>query len=696
MKNKILIAIIALIFMILSAVPYTAMAEAPYRAYVYDEWGQSKASPNGYLPDKTYTGAEAGAEHFNEPQDMFVEGDLIYIADSGNSRIVILNKQFQKVDVINQLTWNGKAVALKHPTGIFVTKDGTLYVADEGRVLRVNQQKVIELVIEKPDHPLIAKDFQFKPIKLAVDEAGRIYALSEGQFFGLMQFDSEGEFLGYFGSNKVEVTPYVVLETFWKRILSKEQRDSMAKLLPIEYSNLEIGTDGFVYTTTIISQNSREEIKKLNPLGNNVLVSENGGSDFGDKEITIKQAVKQDTSFVDLAINRDGFIAGLDRTRGHVFEYDEEGNPVTVFGALGNQQGTFLQPTAVAYLDNSLLVLDSGKRNITRFVLTEYGKLVHDATVLYKQGSYEEAAVLWRSVAKRNMNNNAAYIGIAKALENAGKYEEALPYYRLGAERKGYSESYTQVRIQTVREHMPYIMTILGLALFGYYGFKGYRFATRSKRRVSTLKLPVVFRKKVNPFRCLLHPFDGFYVVKEERKGSVIIAGVIVLVFFIASIMHRQNTGFIFNEHNLNDLNILLIAAKTIILYLLWVACNWAVATWMEGEGKATEIGIISAYSLIPYIVALLLATSLSNVLVGEEGIFLNYILVISMLWSGILLLIGLLTVHDYGFVRTLRSILLTFVAMGIVVFLAVLFYTLFQQAYVFLSTIYNELLFRL
>lgn len=682
--------------MILSAVPYTAMAEAPYRAYVYDEWGQSKGSPNGYLPDKTYTGAEAGAEHFNEPQDMFVNNDLIYIADSGNSRIVILDKQFRKVDVINELSLNGKTVVLKHPTGIYVTKAGTLYVADEGRVLRVNQQKEIELVIEQPNHPLIAKDFQFKPIKVAADEAERIYVLSEGQFFGLMQFDSEGEFLSYFGSNKVEVTPYVVLETFWKKILSKEQRAGMAKLLPIEYSNLEIGPDGFVYTTTIISQNSREEIKKLNPLGNNVLVTENGGSDFGDKEITIKQGVKQDTSFVDLALNGEGFIAGLDRTRGRVFEYDMEGNPVTVFGALGNQQGTFLQPTAVAYLGNSLLVLDSGKRNITRFVLTEYGKLVHDATVLYKQGSYEEAADLWRSVAKRNSNNDATYIGIAKALENAGKYDEALLYYRLGADRDGYSETYTQVRIQSVRGNMPLIMTLLGCALFGYYGFKGYRYATRSRRRDNTLKLPVVFRKRVNPFRCLLHPFDGYYAVKEEGKGSVVIAGVIILLFFIASIMHRQNTGFIFNEHNLNDLNILLIAAKTIILYLLWVACNWAVATWMEGEGKAAEIGIISAYSLIPYIAALILVTSLSNVLVGEEGIFLDYIIVISMIWSAILMLIGLLTVHDYGFVRTVRSVALTFVAMGIVVFLAVLFYTLFQQAYVFLSTIYNELLFRL
>lgn len=488
MKIKSIIAAVILL-PLLSIGSSTVYAEAPYQAYVYNEWDQSKASPNSYIPDRTYTGLDAGVDHFNEPQDLFVDrDDAIYVADTGNNRIVKLNGRFRATGIIDKLAWNGKETALSGPTGLYKSEDGTMYIADKGngRVLRVNAAGRVEFVLEKPEHPLIPKDFVFKPAKVAADAAGRMYVLSEGQFFGLMQFDRDGSFLGYFGSNKVEVTPTVVLETFWKSVLSKEQREGMVKLLPIEYSNLDIGSDGFVYTTTIVSQNSRQEIKKLNPLGNNVLTGQNGANDYGDKEIPLVKAVKQDTSFVDAAIDRDGFIAGLDRTRGRVFEYDQEGNPVAVFGALGNQAGTFLQPAAVAYWNDSVLVLDAGKRNITRFVRTEYGELVRQATVLYNQGLYEEAAAKWKIVSKRNVHNELAYIGMAKALEKQEKYDEAMRYYRLGSDRSGYSDSYAFIRIDAVRTALPLVMTLIISLVVLYYGYKGYRFirVTKEGRKV--------------------------------------------------------------------------------------------------------------------------------------------------------------------------------------------------------------------
>jgi len=684
---------------LLAAIPLSVSAEAPYQAYGYDQWNQSKASPNGYLPEKAYTGAELGIDDFNEPQDLFVDKDQnVYIADTGNKRIVKLDRHFRPVEMIDKLSWQGNEMTLSRPRGIFVNDSGDMYIADEERVFVVNSQYEVEVVIENPSHPLLSDDFRFKPVKVASDHVGRIYVLSEGNFFGLLQFDPKGNFLGYFGSNKVEVTPYVVLETFWKRIMTKEQRDSMAKLLPIEYSNLDIGPDNFVYTTTIVSKNSRNEIKKLNPLGNNVLTDTEGEDDFGDREILYKQGIKLDTSFVDLAVDEHGFIAALDRTRGRVFEYDQDGNPVTVFGGIGNQQGTFMQPAAVDYFGDSLLVLDSGKNNITRFVMTDYGRLVHQATVLYNQGMYEEAATIWHKVVKLNNNNRIAHIGIAKALEKEGNYAEAFRYYRLGADRSGYSEAFSQLRIRAVRHALPSVMSLLALALVFHYGYKWFRRTIAGKYRTSLFRTGWLssMKDRMHAFRCILHPFDSFNALKDEGKGSVVTAIVIVFVWFLAAVMERQNTGFTFNYNQLSNLNVFLILAKTVGLYVLWVACNWAVATWMDGEGKVRQIAIVSAYSVTPYVAGLLLATLASNVLLKEEGMFLQYINVASVLWSGVILFIGMLIVHDYGFVKTIQSMALTLAAMGIVVFLAVLFYTLFQQLYVFLYTVSNELLFRL
>lgn len=486
MKNR-LIALTAVLLALLSlGSASTVYAEAPYRAYVYNEWDQSKAAPNSYLPDKVYTGIDMGAGQLVEPQDLFVtSGNQIYLADTGNNRIIVLDEKLKLLRVIDKLKLNGQETALNQPTGLYVDASGVLYVADKGngRVLRIQGDYTVDLVIKELDHPLIPDSFVFKPVKVAADSAGRIYVLSEGQYYGLMQFDMDGGFTSYYGSNKVEVTPAVVLEAFWKSILSKEQRESMVKLLPIEYSNLDIGTNDFVYTSTIVSKNSAEQIKKLNPLGNNVLKGQKGAVRFGDREYTMKQNVKVDTSFVDVAIDGDGFIAALDRTRGHVFEYDQEGNQTAVFGALGNQAGTFLQPAAVAYQNGDILVLDTGKKNVTRFTLSEYGQLVREATVLYSQGLYEEAAGLWEQVSKSNRNSNVAHVGIAKALEKEEQYGSAMKRYMLGAEHAGYSDAFAQVRIQTVREYLPVLMTVLALLAVIYYALKWARIRTAKKRK---------------------------------------------------------------------------------------------------------------------------------------------------------------------------------------------------------------------
>jgi len=476
------------VLIVLSAValsPAVVMAEAPYQAYVYNEWDKSKAAPNSYLPEAVYTGVEVGVDAFRDPQDMFVDNrNQIYIADTGNNRIVKLDGQFKLIEIVQQLELNGQPSTLSQPTGIYVDDAGVMYIADKGnsRVVRVQTSNQIDLVIEKPNHPLIPQEFVFKPSKVAADSAGRIYVLSEGQYYGLMQFDIEGAFTSYYGSNKIEVTPAVVLEAFWKSILSREQRESMVKLLPIEYSNLHVGPDDFIFTSTIVSKNSREQIKKLNPLGNNVLKGREGELAFGDREFSMQQGVKIDTSFIDVTVDSVGFIAALDRTRGRVFEYDQEGNPTAIFGAIGDQKGTFLQPSAIDYLNQDILVLDGKKNSISQFRLSKYGSLVREATTLYNQGKYEEAAVIWQTVSMRNSNSSVAHVGIAKALEKEENYSQAMMHFKLGAERTGYSDSYGQIRIQTVRDYLPTIMTIIFFVVLGMYGYKLMRNMTLKRR----------------------------------------------------------------------------------------------------------------------------------------------------------------------------------------------------------------------
>ena len=65
------------------------------------------------------------------------------------------------------------------------------------------------------------------------------------------------------------------------------------------------------------------------------------------------------------------------------------------------------------------------------------------------------------------------------------------------------------------------------------------------------------------------------------------------------------------------------------------------------------------------------------------------------MVWSIILMISAMKTVHQYSIPKTLAAMFFTVVAMAIILFLAVLLLTLFQQVFVFGYSVYTELMYR-
>ena len=63
--------------------------------------------------------------------------------------------------------------------------------------------------------------------------------------------------------------------------------------------------------------------------------------------------------------------------------------------------------------------------------------------------------------------------------------------------------------------------------------------------------------------------------------------------------------------------------------------------------------------------------------------------------WTVILLFSAVKSVHQYSFKKTVLAIGFTLSAMFIMLFLLVLFMSLIQQIYIFISTIYTELSYR-
>ncbi|MBS7368716.1 MAG: YIP1 family protein, partial [Oscillospiraceae bacterium] len=137
------------------------------------------------------------------------------------------------------------------------------------------------------------------------------------------------------------------------------------------------------------------------------------------------------------------------------------------------------------------------------------------------------------------------------------------------------------------------------------------------------------------------------------------------------------------------------IVIQSIVLFFTWVVGNWALCTLFDGEGTMKNICVNSAYALVPYLIGKVVNIILSNCLLRTESAFITFVSYVTIVWSAVLLISGMKTVHQYSIIKTLLFMLITLVAMVVIIILLVLLVSLFQQVYIFIYSIYTELLYR-
>jgi len=197
-------------------------------------------------------------------------------------------------------------------------------------------------------------------------------------------------------------------------------------------------------------------------------------------------------------------------------------------------------------------------------------------------------------------------------------------------------------------------------------------------------------------FYTLFHPFNGFDQVKWEKKGSAKFCFVILAAFFLTNVFDQVLTGFIFNTYNPDKISVPSIFLITMGGFLIVFVSNWAVSSLMFTEGELKNIFIVLCYTLVPWIFAELLyilATNFSNL---ELKAFLTAIRIVGFIWAGAVLLVGMFYVHQLPFGKVLVNLLLTVIGVLAILFLILLAYSLVNQIYTFLFTIWNELVFRM
>ena len=196
-------------------------------------------------------------------------------------------------------------------------------------------------------------------------------------------------------------------------------------------------------------------------------------------------------------------------------------------------------------------------------------------------------------------------------------------------------------------------------------------------------------------FYTVSHPMDAYYEIRHRDRGSVPVAIVLVILFSLSFSINRMSAGFIVNDVDPLEVNALTELVAVLLLYLLLCVGNWSITCLMEGEGRLKDIAIAIGYALIPMIVCFNIGTILSQFVSLEEGAFYWIIIALGVAYGLIMMLMGIMVVHNYTLAKTLVTILLTFIAVFIIIFVVLLFVNLINQVYSFFYSIYQELMYR-
>lgn len=425
--------------------------------YVLDENHSQILIPKTYEVNKIIKNL-GNAGFMNDPQDVFIDHkDNIYIADTGNNRILKLNPEGEVVKVFDK----ADGVPFNSPQGVFVDQEDNIWVGDTGnqRIATLYPDGTDRKIYTRPDSNLLGDNFIFDPSKIYVNSVGYIYILKGST---LMSIDENNNFRGFIGANKVN---FSLARALIRMFGTRSQRDRTAKPEPDAYTNFTIGKDGMIYGTVVSSENG-EQIRKLNPVGNNVYPSAPFGY-YG--EIYVGDGTILPPSFVDIAVQDNGIITAVEKNNCKIYQYDQSGNLITVFGGRGATKGTFQVPSAIDVdSQGNIYLLDSSTGILQKYEPTDFIKLVHQAIFLEEEGRYDEAMNYWTQVLKIDANYALAHKGVGKLYYKQENWEDSMGSYFAADDKVGYSKAYKEYRHKFFRKNFPVIVLLVAVLAAGF------------------------------------------------------------------------------------------------------------------------------------------------------------------------------------------------------------------------------------
>ena len=671
------------------------------------------------------------AKTFVKPYGCFVKDGYLYVADyEGGIEKVISGEAEEKEEgeAETETEDNGVAEAAEEPAEDATTEDETkddatasgkddkdkVKTAKGGAILKINlnNNNVAELIIDNPKGTGILDTFQFMPTSVSVDYSGQIYVISRGEASddGLMVFDKYGNFQTFMGAQKVTLS---ASQIFWRIFQTAAQRERSEKKIPAEYNNMAIDNEGFIYVTTsaldpqlqysaLTSKDKSSDnapIKRLNPSGEDVLRRAGFYPPAGDISLSAGDSTNLGSRislFVDIDVNDMNMYVAADSNNCRLFLYDYDGQLMCAFGGKHSSSlGKFTSIAAVTFCGDDLLVLDKNDNTITVFGLSDYGKGLYEALRLQEKREYKKSLAKFEELLPLNANIDFVYVSMGKAYLRNGDYEKAMEYFRNVGDKENYSVAYKYSREGTLNKIAIFIPVVAIILIWLFAKLLGR--INKMNKEDDLMKIPSekFSHKLLYAFRCLTHPFDGFYEMKRSKRGTVSAATTILLATAATLLIDAYFSGYLFVDGEKGDVNIIVVSLGIILPVLVWTLANWCVSSLLYGNGSFKDIYMVACYSLLPIILIVIPTTLISNVLTIEEGAILSFIEGLAYTWAILLIFLGTLTAHSYGLGKNIIATILSLLGMVIIVFMILLVFVLTTKVYTFFETLVTEISYR-
>jgi hypothetical protein len=401
------------------------------------------------------------------------------------------------------------------------------------------------------------------------------------------------------------------------------------------------------------------------------------------------------STIIDAAVGPLNTWSLIDEKRNRVYTYDFNGNLLFAFGDEGTQLGNLGTNgiEAITYQDTNMLLLDKTNNSMTVFKRTEYGDILLQAIEAENSQQFDLAIDLWTEVLKRNSNFDSAYVGIGQAMFRNKDYHSSLTYFESAYDTGNWSASYKEIRKQWMSDYFLVLVLIIVAIIVGVALF--FSKINKLNKRVATSGQKRHFGHEIAyGFYIIFHPFDGFWDLKHEKRGSV--RGAIFFIVLAIAAFYYQGigSGYLIDPFK-NGASIWSQILGVLIPLFLFVLANWCLTTLFEGEGSFKDIFIASSYSLVPIPLLIIPATIYSNFCISTEVDLISLVGTISFIWLGMLVFFGTMITHDYSMGKNVITVAGTIVAMVFIMFIAILFTTLVTKIVSLITNIVTEIQYR-